>query len=76
MKSLILAIVQPIVDHPDHVQVVEEVDEDKVLYRLSVHEEDMGRVIGKQGRTAKAIRALVNTAASSKQKKMVIEITG
>jgi predicted RNA-binding protein YlqC (UPF0109 family) len=69
MKQLIETIVKPLVDHPDEVRI--EIDENvnRIVYKLSVHSEDMGKVIGKQGRVAKAIRTIVYSAASSHHKK-------
>ena len=69
MKQLIEAIVKPLVDYPDKVQVEEEENVNRIVYKLSVHPEDMGKVIGKQGRVAKAIRTIVYSAAGSHQKK-------
>ncbi len=75
MRELILTIVKPLVDHPDHVNVIEEEGTKAITYKLSVHSEDMGKIIGKQGRVAKAIRTVVYAAAgSSQQKKVFLEI--
>jgi uncharacterized protein len=74
MKQLIETIVKPLVDHPEDVQV-NVVDEDyRVTYQLSVNKNDMGKVIGKQGRVAKAIRTVVYAAGTSQQKKIYLEI--
>lgn len=74
MKQLIETIVKPLVDFPEEVdvQVVEE--ERRVIYKLSVNQSDMGKVIGKQGRVAKAIRTVVYAAGASQQKKIYLEI--
>lgn len=74
MKQLIESIVKPLVDFPEdvHVDVVEE--DNRVTYQLSVNKTDMGKVIGKQGRVAKAIRTVVYAAGSSQQKKIFLEI--
>ncbi|WP_442599475.1 KH domain-containing protein [Neobacillus sp. D3-1R] len=74
MKQLIETIVKPLVDHPEdvHVNVVEE--DYRVTYQLSVNKNDMGKVIGKQGRVAKAIRTVVYAAGTSQQKKIYLEI--
>ncbi|WP_313891289.1 KH domain-containing protein [Psychrobacillus sp.] len=69
MEQLIEAIVKPLVDYPDKVQIEKEESVSRVVYKLSVHPEDMGKVIGKQGRVAKAIRTIVYSAAGSHQKK-------
>jgi predicted RNA-binding protein YlqC (UPF0109 family) len=63
MKELVEYIARAIVDEPDQVQVREEEDGDSVVYYLHVAEPDMGKVIGKQGRIANAIRALLKVAA-------------
>lgn len=74
MKDLIEFIAKKLVDHPEDVQVrVIESDEGLNL-ELRVHPEDMGRVIGKDGRTAKAIRTLLNIAASKAETKAVLQI--
>lgn len=69
MKQLIEDIVKPLVDHPDDVSV--EIDENasRIVYKLSVNQDDTGKVIGKQGRVAKAIRSIVYSAAGSYHKK-------
>jgi predicted RNA-binding protein YlqC (UPF0109 family) len=74
MKLLIETIVKPLVDFPEdvHVDVLE--DDNRVTYQLSVNKTDMGKVIGKQGRVAKAIRTVVYAAGSSQQKKIFLEI--
>ncbi len=75
MRDLILAMVKPLVDHPERVEVEMEEGASTITYKLSVHSEDMGKVIGKQGRVAKSIRTVVYAAAGSKQqKKIFLEI--
>ncbi|MEI5906149.1 KH domain-containing protein [Bacillus spongiae] len=75
MVELIEAIVKPIVDYPEEVSVTETEENHRILLTLSVHKDDMGKVIGKQGRIAKAIRTVVYAAAGSQQqKKTVLEI--
>ncbi|PKR78596.1 hypothetical protein CEY16_02240 [Halalkalibacillus sediminis] len=74
MKTLIETIVQPLVDHPEEVQIsVEETDE-KIRYHLTVHESDVGKVIGKNGRIAKAIRTVVYAAGADVEKKIYVDI--
>lgn len=75
MKELIETIVQALVDHPEDVLVTENVDEKTITFQLSVNKEDMGKVIGKQGRVAKAIRTVVYAAASNEKKRIHLEIT-
>jgi len=74
MKELVEYIAKALVDHPDDVTVtVIEGEKTKVL-ELSVHQNDMGQVIGKQGRTAKAIRTLLSAAATKLNVRAVLEI--
>ena len=76
MQNLIAAIAQGLVDDKESVKVtVDEPDaEGIIVYHLHVAREDMGRVIGKQGRIAKAIRTLVRAAANKAEKKVAVEI--
>ncbi|WP_054751535.1 KH domain-containing protein [Piscibacillus salipiscarius] len=64
MKALIETIVQPLVDYPEEVQVTVEETDEKIRYHLTVNENDVGKVIGKNGRIAKAIRTVVHAASS------------
>jgi predicted RNA-binding protein YlqC (UPF0109 family) len=74
MKALIETIVKPLVDHPDEIEVQETEVETKVVYRLTVHSDDVGKVIGKNGRIAKAIRTLVYAAKSDSAKRIYLDI--
>ncbi|EKN64088.1 hypothetical protein BABA_23895 [Neobacillus bataviensis LMG 21833] len=74
MKELIETIVKPLVDFPEDVRVDSIEDDNRITYQLSVNKTDMGKVIGKQGRVAKAIRTVVYAAGSSQQKKIFLEI--
>lgn len=71
MKQLIETIVTPLVDHPGDVRVEMDEQENRVTYKLFVNADDMGKVIGKQGRVAKAIRTIVYSAAGSHHGKRV-----
>jgi hypothetical protein len=74
MTKLVEAIAKSLVDNPDSV-VVSEVDEPQgTIIRLKVDPSDMGKVIGKQGRIAKAFRIVVNAAATKENKKVTVEI--
>jgi predicted RNA-binding protein YlqC (UPF0109 family) len=74
VTELILFIAKSLVDKPDEVDV-EEFDEDgTTVYELTVAEDDLGKVIGKQGRTARAIRQLLQAASSKQHKRAVLEI--
>nr|WGD69066.1 KH domain-containing protein [Bacillus subtilis] len=75
LEDLIVHIVTPLVDHPDDIRVIrEETDQKIAAPRLSVHKSDTGKVIGKQGRTAKAIRTAVFAAGAQSSKKVQFEI--
>lgn len=74
MKQLIETIVKPLVDFPEDVLVNVNEEDQRITYHLAVNKTDMGKVIGKQGRVAKAIRTVVYAAGSSQQKKIFLEI--
>ncbi len=74
MKELVEVIAKALVDNPDAVSVTEKEDGKETLLELTVDPSDMGKVIGKQGRIAKAIRSVVKAAASREDKKAVLEI--
>lgn len=74
MKELVEVIAKALVDNPDEVVVTESEKEDEILIELAVAASDMGKVIGKQGRIAKAIRSVVKAASSKMDKKVVVEI--
>ena len=76
MEELLIGIAKGLVDNPDGVTVtVDEPDEEGVIvYHLLVAEEDAGRVIGKQGRIAKAIRTVMRSAANRRNEKIQVEI--
>ena len=74
MKELVEVIAKALVENPDEVVVTESVKDDETVIELSVAPADMGRVIGKQGRIAKAIRSVVKAASSKEDKKVIVEI--
>ncbi len=74
MKDLVEVIAKALVENPDEVVVTETVDGDELVMELSVAPSDMGKVIGKQGRIAKAIRSVVKAAASREEKKVDLKI--
>ena len=74
MKELVEVIAKALVDDPEQVVVTESMKGDDTLIELKVAASDMGKVIGKQGRIAKAIRSLVKAAASKDDRKVVVEI--
>ena len=74
LKEILSDIARAIVDHPDDVVVTEEEKGDEVTLTLGVHADDMGMVIGRHGRIAKAIRAVMKAAAGTCGKKVNVEI--
>ncbi|HHV95521.1 MAG TPA: KH domain-containing protein [Clostridiaceae bacterium] len=74
MKELLETIVKALVDNPDDVVVNELEGEKSLILELKVAPEDMGKVIGKQGRIAKAIRTVMKAAAVKENKRVVVEI--
>lgn len=74
MRELVEFLAKSLVDNPEKVQVKEVEAEHAIILELTVAPEDMGKVIGKQGRIAKAIRTVVKAAATRKGEKVVIEI--
>ena len=74
MRELVEVLAQSLVDHPEEVTVQETEKDNEILLELKVAQEDMGKVIGKQGRIAKAIRAVVKAAASKTDKKVIVAI--
>lgn len=74
MKELIEYIVKGLVDNPDKVEIKEVAGEKSIIYELRVGEGDLGKVIGKEGRTAKAIRTIITAAAMKQGKRAVLEI--
>ena len=76
MKELIEYIARSLVDKPEEVQVNEVVGERTSVIELSVAKEDLGKVIGKQGRTARAMRTILSAASTKVNKRSVLEIIG
>ncbi|MBM6618471.1 KH domain-containing protein [Bacillus suaedaesalsae] len=74
MKDLIETIVKPLVDYPDDVVITEVEDNNHISYKLSVHKEDVGKIIGKNGRVAKAIRTVIYAAATKSEKRIQLDI--
>ena len=74
MEELLLAVARGLVDNKDAVKVTVDREDGTVVYHLGVAEEDMGRVIGKQGRIAKAIRVVMRAAAVRQGEKIAVEI--
>ena len=74
MKELVKFIAQALVDNPEAVQVTEIEGEQTSVIELKVAKEDLGKVIGKQGRTARAIRTILSAASTKIRKRAVLEI--
>jgi len=74
MKDLLIQIVKALVDNPEQIQITEIEGSQTVVLELIVDKSDMGKVIGKQGRTANAIRVLLNAASGKAGKRFVLEI--
>lgn len=74
MKDLLEEIARALVDHPEDVQVTEVEGEQTTVLELRVRNDDLGKVIGRQGRTARAIRTLLSAAGMKVQKRFVLEI--
>lgn len=74
MKELVEIIARALVDHPEEVVVTEKDNGQELVLELKVAESDMGKVIGKQGRIAKAIRSVVKAAAAKENIKVVLDI--
>lgn len=71
MEQLIRTIIEPLVDAPEQIQINKEDRDEKIVFKLSVAPDDMGKIIGKQGRVAKAIRTLVYSASRNEYDKKV-----
>ncbi|MBO5259958.1 MAG: KH domain-containing protein [Agathobacter sp.] len=74
MKELVEVIAKALVDSPEEVVVTQTENDKAIVLELRVAQSDMGKVIGKQGRIAKAIRSVVKAAASKEDKKVIVEI--
>jgi predicted RNA-binding protein YlqC (UPF0109 family) len=74
LKTLVEYIAKSLVDRPDHVDVNEIEGEKTTILELRVAEDDLGKIIGRHGRTAKAMRTVINAAATKERKRAVLEI--
>ena len=74
MKELVEYLAKSLVSNPDAVEINETTSDGTSVFELKVAKEDLGRIIGKQGRTAKSIRTLLNAAATINNRKVVLEI--
>ena len=74
MKDLIKRIVQALVDYPEQVEVSAIEGKQSTVFEIKVAKEDIGKIIGKQGRTAQAIRTILNAASGQAKKRTIMEI--
>ena len=74
MKELVLYLAKSLVSNPDAVEIKESENDGASVLELKVAKEDLGRIIGKHGRTAKSIRTLLNAAASRDNRRVILEI--
>jgi predicted RNA-binding protein YlqC (UPF0109 family) len=74
MEELITKIVTAIVDHPEDIKLEKVPGDYTIIFQLAVHAEDTGKVIGKQGHTADAIRTILNAIGGKQNKKIILEI--
>ena len=74
MNELIKHIVQALVDHPEQVAISAVEGKQSTVLEIKVAKEDIGKIIGKQGRTAQAIRTILNAASGKKKKRTIMEI--
>ena len=74
MQELVEYIAKSLVDRPEEVRVSREEKEDVTVLHLSVAKEDLGKIIGRQGRTARALRTLVNAASAKQERRCILEI--
>ena len=74
MRELVEVIAKALVDHPEEVVITEKNEGKAIVIEVKVADSDMGKVIGKQGRIAKAIRAVVKAAAAKEDKKVIVDI--
>ena len=73
MKELLKVVITGLVDNPDEVSIIEKDNEKSICYEVKVAKNDMGKVIGKQGRMAKSIRTVMKAVAIKEHKKVTIE---
>ena len=76
MKTLVEYIVTALVDQPDQIMIAERSGRNTTIIELAVAKEDIGKVIGKEGRTINAIRTILNAAGASQKKRVVLEVMG
>lgn len=76
MKQILESVIMNLVDNREQISIEEIVEDENITYKVTVAQEDMGRVIGKQGRVAKAIRVLMKSLGSKDKKRVTVEFVG
>lgn len=76
MKEILESIIISLIDNKEALSIEEQIDGENIIYKVTVAQEDMGRVIGKQGRVAKAIRTLMKSLGAKDKKRITIEFVG
>jgi predicted RNA-binding protein YlqC (UPF0109 family) len=76
MKDLIMVLAKALVDHPDDVDVVREEHANRIVYKLTVHPEDTGKIIGRNGKIVRNLRTVITSASLKEPKPVKLEITG
>lgn len=74
-ESLVAELIKPLVTHPEDVKTISSIEDDKILVKALVHADDLGRVIGKKGRVASAIRTIAHAAAIRQKQNLDIEFS-
>ena len=74
LRDLVHYLARGLVDHPEEVEVEEISEPDALVFELKVAEQDLGKVIGKQGRTAKALRTILSAASAKTRRRVILEI--
>ena len=76
MKQILESVIMNLVDNQSQISIEEIVDSENITYKVTVAQEDMGRVIGRQGRVAKAIRVLMKSLGAKDKKRITVEFVG
>lgn len=76
LKDLAEYLIKSLADHPEEVELNEREEDDTILIELKISQEDLGKIIGKNGNTINAIRTVLQTAASSRKKRAKLEVLG
>ncbi len=74
MREFLEYVAKQLVDNPDSVQITEEEKDNKVIFKIKVAQSDIGKIIGKQGRTAQSIRVLLSAVAAKSGKRAILEV--